>query len=188
MGAKGTAAMRVLQLLKWGAVAAVGLAIAFCVAIYLLASRSLPDKLARRLEERAWDLHAFEPYRPDFLAGFKAELYGVNLEEGYAAAAAVMDLAIRRDVRRDIGGDAQRIYSVQTDRRDVTFKHVLLPVWIAAYRYRGKPYRFVVNGRTAEVLGERPYSWWKIALAVIVGLAIGGAVLAGLIASGALNG
>ena len=53
---------------------------------------------------------------------------------------------------------------------DVTFKHILLPVWMAAYKYRGQTYRFVVNGRTGRVQGERPYSAWKIAFAVIIGL------------------
>jgi hypothetical protein len=50
----------------------------------------------------------------------------------------------------------------------VTFKHILLPVWVAAYRYGGKPYRFVVNGQTGKVQGERPYSAIKIAIAVIL--------------------
>ena len=59
---------------------------------------------------------------------------------------------------------------------DVTFKHILLPVWVAAYKYRGKTYRFVVNGRTGAVKGERPYSALKIALAVIAGLIVAGVV------------
>jgi hypothetical protein len=57
----------------------------------------------------------------------------------------------------------------------VTFKHVLLPVWLAAYKYRGKSYRFVVNGRTGAVQGERPWSAWKIAFAVILGLIVAAA-------------
>ena len=77
---------------------------------------------------------------------------------------------IHRDVKYDIGGDAQRVHSVDTDVKDVTFKHVLLPVWLAAYKYRGQTYRFVVNGRTGRVQGERPYSAWKIAFAVTLGL------------------
>ena len=77
---------------------------------------------------------------------------------------------IRRDVKFDIGGDRQRIDHIETRVSDVTFKHVLLPVWTAAYRYRGESYRFVVNGRTGRVRGERPWSAWKIAFAVIVGL------------------
>jgi hypothetical protein len=91
-----------------------------------------------------------------------------------------MDARIRRDIARDIGGDGQRIGVVDTRLSDVTFKHILLPVWVAAYRYGGKPYRFVVNGQTGKVQGERPYSAIKIAIAVILAIIIGAAVLYGL--------
>ena len=85
-----------------------------------------------------------------------------------------MDAVILRDVKFDIGGDRQRVHDIQTTVRDVTFKHILLPVWMAAYKYRGKTYRFVVNGRTGKVQGERPWSAWKIAFAVLLGLIVAG--------------
>jgi hypothetical protein len=68
---------------------------------------------------------------------------------------------------------------VNTVVNDVTFKHILLPVWLAAYKYRGQTYRFVVNGRTGRVQGERPYSVWKIGFAVVVGLIL--ALIAGFV-------
>ncbi|NQZ71771.1 MAG: primosomal protein N' (replication factor Y) - superfamily II helicase, partial [Dinoroseobacter sp.] len=76
------------------------------------------------------------------------------------------------DVKFDIGGDRQRVDRVETDVSKVTFKHILLPVWLAAYKYNGKTYRFVVNGRTGQVQGERPWSGWKIAIAVGLGLIV----------------
>ena len=80
---------------------------------------------------------------------------------------------------RDIGGDAQQVDRVNTDHSDETFKHILLPVWMAAYKYDGRTFRFVVNGQTGRVQGERPWSKWKIAFAVIVAavLIAGGAYL-----------
>ena len=89
------------------------------------------------------------------------------------------DLSDLSDVKYDIGGDDQRIGQVNTQVSDVTFKHVLLPVWLAAYKYRGNTYRFVVNGRTGRVQGERPYSTWKIAFAVLAGAIL--AVIAGFV-------
>ena len=53
---------------------------------------------------------------------------------------------------------------------DIRFKHLLMPVWIGAYRFRGRPYQVVVNGQTGEVEGDRPWSAWKIGLAVLAGL------------------
>lgn len=81
---------------------------------------------------------------------------------------------IERDVRFDIGGDRQRIHGIETQVANVTFKHILLPVWLAAYKYRGKTYRFVVNGRTGKVQGERPWSAIKIAIAVAIVVAVAG--------------
>ena len=138
--------------------------------VLVLASRSLPKHFTDGLAP--WDLAALEPYAPEYLAGFRAEGYAVSLKEGFHEARAIMDGVIRRDIKFDIGGDRQRIHQVDTDIRDVTFKHILLPVWLAAYKYRGQTYRFVVNGRTGKVQGERPYSAIKIAFAVIAGLVL----------------
>ncbi len=138
--------------------------------VLVLASHSLPKTYTDALEP--WDLPALEPYQPEYLAGFRAEAYTVELPDGYTEARAHMARVIERDVRFDIGGDRQRIHAVDTDVRDVTFKHILLPVWMAAYKYRGQTYRFVVNGRTGRVQGERPWSALKITIAVVVGLLV----------------
>lgn len=142
--------------------------------VLVLASKSLPKKYTDGLEP--WDLSQLEPYKPEYLAGFRAESYQVELSDGFTEARAYMDRMILRDVKYDIGGDEQRVSSVDTRIGDVTFKHVLLPVWLAAYKYRGRTYRFVVNGRTGRVQGERPYSAWKIAFAVVLGLIAAGIV------------
>ncbi len=138
--------------------------------VLVLASTSLPKRYTDALEP--WDLPALEPYRPEFLAGFRAEAYSVALQDGHAEARGRMARQIERDVRFDIGGDRQRIHDIQTDVRDVTFKHILLPVWLAAYKYRGDTYRFVVNGRTGRVQGQRPWSAIKIAIAVVFGVLV----------------
>lgn len=142
--------------------------------VLVLASKSLPKRYTDALQP--WDLAALEPYRPEYLAGFRAEGYTVTLDEGWGDARAQIDRVIERDVKFDIGGDRQRIHNVQTAISDVTFKHILLPVWMAAYKYRGRTYRFVVNGRTGRVQGERPWSAWKIAFAVVAGAIVAAAV------------
>ena len=114
-----------------------------------------------------WDLEALRSYDPAFLSGFKAQRYQVDLAGGFERAKEVIAPAIETRIRQDIGGDEQMIESVSTNYSDVTFKHLLLPVYAGAYRYYGKPYQIMVNGRTGEIQGERPYSFWKIALLVL---------------------
>jgi LSD1 subclass zinc finger protein len=132
------------------------------------ASRSLPEKYVHALEP--WDLEKLVPCSDGYLSGFRVESYALSLEQGFEAAQPIMEETIRALVCRDIGGDRQRIDSLHTSYRDLTFKHVLLPVWISAYRFRNKVYRFLVNARTGEVQGERPWSWIKISLAAIAAL------------------
>ena len=137
--------------------------------VIVMASASLPQRLGDELTP--WDLSVLAPYSPDYIAGFRAEGYTIALADGHQMGRAKIDAAIRMDVARDIGGDEQRIDTVQTDYGAETFKHILLPIWTAAYKYNSKSFRFLVNAQTAEVQGERPYSAWKIAFAVI-GVAI----------------
>ena len=103
-----------------------------------------------------------KPYQPAYLYGFKAQRCQVEPKQGFEDAKKRMALLITGDIRQDIGGDEQRIHQVSTAYSTITFKHLLLPVWISAYRFRDKVYQVVVNARTGEVQGERPYSLRKI--------------------------
>lgn len=138
--------------------------------VLVLASQSLPRSYTEALEP--WELGALTAYRPDFLAGFTAEGYTISLADGQGLAHQKMAAVIHQDVRRKIGGDEQQVQAIDTDHSEETFKHILLPVWMAAYKYGGKTYRFVVNGQTGKVQGERPWSAWKIAFAVILALIV----------------
>jgi hypothetical protein len=122
-------------------------------------------------------LKTWSPNQNEYLSGFRTESYQVGLPAGFQQACGIMDEKIRGLVMRDIGGDTQRIHSVRTSHADVTFNHILLPVWISAYRYDRKVYRFLVNARTGEVQGERPWSWVKITLVILAVLGLIGVIV-----------
>ncbi|AGT07694.1 zinc ribbon domain-containing protein [Paracoccus aminophilus] len=136
--------------------------------VLVLASSSLPRRITDALAP--WDLSHLASYRPEYLAGFMAEGYTIALSDGHQIAREEMAGVIAMDARRDIGGNVQRIETLQSDFSSETFKHIMLPVWTAAYRYNNTSYRFVVNGQSGRVQGERPYSIWKIAFAILLGL------------------
>lgn len=119
-----------------------------------------------------YHLKKMKPYAPEYLSGFSAERYTVSCEEGWTKAKAIIKDAIYSAVRRQIGGDEQRVHSVKTAHSGITYKHVLLPLWLSCYRYREKTYCFQVNGQTGEVSGARPYSFWKIFFLVVSILAV----------------
>jgi predicted RNA-binding Zn-ribbon protein involved in translation (DUF1610 family) len=116
---------------------------------------------------RPWPLKECRPFAQEMLAGFVSRTYDVELEDGFAIARNEIDAALAEDVRQRIGGDEQQVDDIRTQFGAMTFKHVLLPVWMLAYRYREQTYQVLVNACTGEVDGERPYSAWKIASAAM---------------------
>ena len=133
--------------------------------LYIPATKSLLPDYVKHL---SWEFNELVPYEPAYLAGHKAQTYQVSLEEGFELFKQEASAIIYNDVRHDIGGDEQQVESVNTDYSNVTFKHLLLPVYAGAYRYNNRVFQIVVNGRTGEVQGERPYSWLKIGFLVIM--------------------
>ena len=131
------------------------------------ALKSLPAALLQKLEP--WPLEKLMPFTDQALAGKLAHTYEVELKETFDLGKERMESELHKDTRKRIGGDEQRVHSMDVSYSALTYKHVLLPVWILAYRYADKSYRVVVNATTGQVSGERPYSAIKITLAVIAG-------------------
>ena len=115
-------------------------------------TRAVPGPVPRRAQDRA--------------------VRGRTSRRGSMIAKRLMEPTIMQLIREDIGGDHQRIDSTDTRYLGVTFKHCLLPVWVANYRYHEKLFQILINGRTGKVSGERPYSWWKIGALVLVILTV----------------
>ncbi|QNO16029.1 hypothetical protein HYG86_15270 [Alkalicella caledoniensis] len=105
-------------------------------------------------------------YKPEFLSGFITEKYSIGLKEGWSAAREEIDSSIRSGVTNQIAADEVRALSIKTQYNDITFKHLLLPVWISSYTYKGKLYQFMVNGQSGRVEGEAPISPWKVVGAI----------------------
>jgi DNA-directed RNA polymerase subunit RPC12/RpoP len=143
--------------------------------ILVPATGHLSDKQLDKLTP--WPLERAAAYQPDYLAGYDTLRYDVEPESGLQTAKERMAPVITEDCRRDIGGDEQRVHSVDTRYFDVTYKLMLLPVWIVAYLYAGRPWQVLVNARTGEVIGERPYSAAKITAAVVAALLLVTAII-----------
>ncbi len=147
--------------------------------VIIPASHSIPMRRLKSLEP--WEHHTYlKPYEESYLTGYKVERYQIDLKEGFELAKQDMARLIEGDVRRDIGGDTQRVHSVSTHYTAITFKHLLFPVWIFSYRYRSKPYQVVVNAKTGEILGDRPMSIFKITLASVSGILVAAGIAYGV--------
>ena len=136
--------------------------------VLVAGSRTLNSKILSDMG--GWDTHNVLKINDSYLIGFVTEKYQINLRDAFVTAQSMIESSERNNVRYDIGGDEQRIHSMDTKYYNVKFKHVLLPIYVCAFRYRDKLYTFYVNGATGKLSGERPYSKVKIFFAVLAGL------------------
>ena len=135
-------------------------------------SGNVDQKLIEKIEP--FHLNELVKYNPKFLAGFAAERYKSGLKAVWERAKAHMSRIIRADIRAIIkrGCDVVGTVNVCTNYTDIKYKHMLLPVWISSYKFKGKMYNFFVNGQTGEVQGSSPKSALKIAGIVLIIAAI----------------
>ena len=131
----------------------------------------VPSKIAR------WDLKKLQPFNSGFLSGFVTEKYTIPLKDGHTKSREAAKQIATSWAAGDIGGDTQRVTSIDMKLAEETFKHILLPVYVSSYRYNGKEYNFFVNGETGALSGKRPYSFWKIFFAILAALIIIGVIV-----------
>jgi hypothetical protein len=112
------------------------------------------------------------PYDPGYLAGWTVERYQIDLVAAATESRQRMGGALQSLCASQVPGDTHRNLQVQATYSGQTFKHILAPVWLLGYDYRGKAYQVLINGVTGRIAGERPWSWIKIALLVLVALVL----------------
>jgi DNA-directed RNA polymerase subunit RPC12/RpoP len=143
--------------------------------VLVYATRSIEVKILERIYP--FDTRQLTPYNPSYLSGWGAESYRIPLAEAWTLGQSLIEREQYSRCGRDVPGDTHRNLRVSTRLSHLTYKHVLLPVWLASYRYNNKVYRFMINGQTGEVQGEKPISWIKVAIAVVIALIIIGIIV-----------
>jgi DNA-directed RNA polymerase subunit RPC12/RpoP len=131
----------------------------------VLASAGQPADLVRELG--AFSLQGLVAYQPHYLAGWRAEEYSVDLEEGWSQAR--RRIVERQETRcaGDVPGDTHRFLRVSNHIDGVRWKQVLLPIWSLQYRLGARTYTVLVHGQSGRIVGRAPYSWRKILFGVL---------------------
>jgi predicted RNA-binding Zn-ribbon protein involved in translation (DUF1610 family) len=130
----------------------------------VLANTGMDEQKIRELEP--WPTQYVRPFSAEYIAGHLSRTYDMTVEQAFGVAKSSMESTIEHTVRSDIGGDEQRVHSKNSNWYNMTFKHVLLPIWLLTVIYNGQPFQVCINGFTGEVQGRRPYSKVKIAAAI----------------------
>lgn len=111
-------------------------------------------------------------FDPRYILGFDSEVYQLDVEAGFQVADDIMDDKIRKECAKRVPGDTHRNLRVYTNKSDITFKHLLLPVWVAGYTFKDKVFQYIVNGQTGKDWGKKPVSFWKILIPILIAAGI----------------
>ena len=134
------------------------------------ATQGVPGDLLRKVEPFA--TQSLVPYDAGYVSGWVVEQYQIDLVAAAQNARTRMDATVRQLCSAQVPGDTQRNLQVDADYSQQTFKHVLVPLWIVAYNYGSRTFQVLVNGQTGRIAGKHPYSWVKIAFAILAALIV----------------
>jgi predicted RNA-binding Zn-ribbon protein involved in translation (DUF1610 family) len=120
-----------------------------------------------------FDLGGLVEYEPGYLAGWQAKAYDVQLQEAWEIAKEEMRGRARRACYDDTGSPHVRNFQMTADFADERWRYVLLPVYLASYRFEDRTFQVMVNGQTGQVAGQKPVAWLKVWLVIAAMLAPG---------------
>ena len=136
--------------------------------VQVYATTKVDNNLLRRTEP--YTLGKLQPFQAQFLSGFNAERYSVDVKTGWQKAEGYIMDALREDVRRMVVADEVRNIVLNVHHKEIRYKHILVPLWLAGYTYAGKKYQVMVNGENGKLAGKAPISAWKV-IFLILGIA-----------------
>ncbi len=122
------------------------------------ASPQIKQKELKKL--MPFDMNNAEAYTREYLAGFTAERHDLSLADSFGVAKGEMDELIRKAITSRY--EHVDYVNVSTKYSKIKFRYTLLPIWVCAYMYKGKKYRFLANGRTSKFTGKTPVSGVKV--------------------------
>lgn len=135
----------------------------------VLASSNHDASMLHKLEP--FDTENNKTYKPEYIAGFVAERYSLGLKEAWKHAMKQIKEKLRENITNKIlhrhNADHVRNVQVQTDFKNITYKYLLLPIWISSFKYKDKIYQFMINGQTGKVAGKTPLSVPKVTITVL---------------------
>lgn len=126
-----------------------------------------------------FDYSSVKVYDSEYMTGFMAKRSDKPIETCWDEAKDVMDSAIKKRILSRYHYDVVDYIRVNTTHTEVTYKYVLLPVYLLNFNHKKKNYSVHINGNTAKVVGKSPVSFLKVLAAV--GASLGLVALVGLV-------
>ena len=123
-----------------------------------------------------FDIDTLVDFEQKLLTGYVAKRHEKDLPTSWNDAKSIMDNVLQREILGQYSYDVVSYLNVDTTHSSVTYKYVMLPVYVLNYTYKNKVYSVYVNGNTGKVTGTTPVSALKVAAVVLLGIAVIGGI------------
>ncbi len=128
---------------------------------------AVSDKIPNITEQSGrFDTTLAVPYDEQYISGFLAMKYDIELEAAWEIGKEICKERIQLHIKEEIGGDEVASLKMAPNLNDITFKHVILPLWLNGFTYKDKVYTFIVNGQNGSVTGKYPLDVLRVVLSI----------------------
>ena len=124
------------------------------------------------------DMDAVQPFNladlvefsPEYLAGWPALNYDQALADASldARQKVIKEMRTQLSFQIETGREKRNIDTGAGKWSGMTFKHILLPLWVGTYEYKRKNYRVLINGQTGKISGSKPRDYIKLVLYMVL--------------------
>lgn len=121
------------------------------------------------------------PYDPRYLHHTQVERYQEDEIGTFRLANQLLDMEIKDAVISRLPGHEVNKLVITTEKHSIAFRHLLVPVWVGSFVFRGQRYQYLINGQTGKITGDQPIDNRR--LARLVGGIVLGCILLVLLLS-----
>ena len=119
-----------------------------------------------------FDTNSSKEYTPEYLSGYTATQSAKNGLQCWEEAKDVVRSRLKAAILSGYSYDVVSSFDISTQCNNITYKYILLPVYVGHCNWRTKLYNFFVNGLNGKVTGKAPVSPLKVGGLVVLGIAV----------------
>lgn len=138
--------------------------------ILICSGKQLDQAELQKIEP--FDTNGSYVYDNRYLSGHTTEHYDLDLKSGWKRAQDMIYEQLKHQILSRYDYDRIDYLNIYPTYSNVTYKYVILPVWICHFLFNAKKFRFIVNGENGKVAGKFPISPVKVAILTFIFVAI----------------
>lgn len=137
---------------------------AFDDVLILANDNEVSPKVLSKIEP--FDTNHGQAFQQSYLSGFAVCQATKEPRACWDEAKKVMEQSIRNKITARYVGNNTTLENLHLDLEitNITYKYVLLPIYVGHIEYKGTKYPLYMNGQTGKIHGKTPKSFWKMFL------------------------